>query len=284
MIDILNFSQSDKAYNLLIISILNNIKYRLAIFIFLLATLQCAADSPLTSISFWNISDNPMVQKTGCLNGLKNLNNKTFNFLVNPEIAVFHKIALVNALGWEFDGNSPRNSRVFLNALEMRSLNLLKNHGIDNFYQDYNNENDAKFNRYKGNVIDKQVYNPGYKDIIKTYASLTGSNSNDIYLVYLYLAAMDNYWDVSLIYEELNKVGYEYDSKFNKEVELDTEESFKFVKMLVSSQHSLLEKGISYDVWEQFDSYLLQGSMSNEFINKTLPIAHKYLSSYKEEK
>ena len=154
-------------------------------------------------------------------------------------------------------------------------------HGIDNFYQDYNNENDAKFNRYKGNVIDKQVYNPGYKDIIKTYASLTGSNSNDIYLVYLYLAAMDNYWDVSLIYEELNKVGYEYDSKFNKEVELDTEESFKFVKMLVSSQHSLLEKGISYDVWEQFDSYLLQGSMSNEFINKTLPIAHKYLSRYK---
>ena len=51
--------------------------------------------------------------------------------------------------------------------------------------------------------------------------------------------------------------------------------------MLVSSQHSLLEKGISYDVWEQFDSYLLQGSMSNEFINKTLPIAHKYLSRYK---
>ena len=281
MINILNFLQSGKAYNLLIIKILNNIKYRLAIFIFLLATLQCAADSPLTSISFWNISDNPMVQKTGCLNGLKNLNNKTFNFLVNPEIAVFHKIALVNALGWEFDGNFPRNSKVFLDVLKKRSLKLLNNYAIDDFYQDYNNESDAKFNRYKGNVIDKQVYNPGYKDIIKTYASLTGSNSNDIYLVYLYLAAMDNYWDVYLIYEELNKVGYEYDSKFNKEVELDTEESFKFVKMLVSSQHSLLEKGISYDVWEQFDSYLLQGSMSNEFINKTLPIAHKYLSRYK---
>ena len=84
MIDILNFSQSDKAYNLLIINILNNIKYRLAIFIFLLATLQCAADSPLTSISFWNISDNPMVQKTGCLNGLKNLNIK-FAWIVNSE-------------------------------------------------------------------------------------------------------------------------------------------------------------------------------------------------------
>ena len=257
------------------------IKYRFTIFIFLFISLQCAADSPLTSITFWNISDNPIVQKTGCLNGLKNLNNKTFNFLVNPEIAVFHKIALVNALGWEFDGNFPRNSKVFLDVLKKRSLKLLNNYAIDDFYQDYNNESDAKFNRYKGNVIDKQVYIRESKDIIKTYASLTGSNSNDIYLVYLYLAAMDNYWDVYLIYEELNKVGYEYDSKFNKEVELDTEESFKFVKMLVSSQQSLLEKGISYDVWEQFDSYLLQGSMSNEFINKTLPIAHKYLSRYK---
>jgi hypothetical protein len=95
---------------------------------------------------------------------------------------------------------------------------------------------------------------------------------------------MDNYWDVSLIYEEFNKVYYEFDSKFNKGVELDTEESFKFVKMLVSSQYSLIQKGVSFDVWEQFDSYLLQGSMSNEFINRTLPIAHKYLSSYKEEK
>lgn len=256
-------------------------KYRGFIIALLLCSFNCAADSPLTSISFWNISDNPMVQKTGCLNGLKNLNVKTFNFLVNPEIAIFHKIALVNALGWEFDGNYPRNSKVFLNALKMRSLFLLKNHGIDDFYQDYNNETDAKFNRYKGNVIYKQVYNPGYKDIIKTYASLTGSNSNDIYLVYLYLAAMDNYWDVSLICEEFNKVGYEYDSKFNKGVELDTKESFKFVKMLVSSQNLLIKKGITHDVWKQFDSYLLQGITSNEFINKTLPIAQKYLSRYK---
>ena len=94
---------------------------------------------------------------------------------------------------------------------------------------------------------------------------------------------MDNYWDVSLIYEEFNKVCYEFDSKFNKGVELDTEESFKFVKMLVSSQYSLIQKGVSYDVWEQFDSYLLQGSKSNVFIKRTLPICNSYLSSYKKK-
>ena len=260
------------------------IKYRSIILIFLFISLQCAADSPLTSISFWGISDNNLVQQTGCLEGEKKLNNKIFNFLVNPEIAVFHKIALVNALGWEFDGNSPRNSKVFLNALEMRSLNLLKNHGIDNFYQDYNNENDAKFNRYKGNVIDKQVYIRESKDIIKTYASLTGSNSNDIYLVYLYLAAMDNYWDVSLIHKEFNTIAHKYISGANKAVEPDTEESFNLVKMLVSTQYSLIEKGISYDVWEQFNLYLSKVDESNVFINQTLPIVHKYLSSYKKEK
>ena len=270
-----------KLYRCMDVNFFIIMKYRGFTLALLLFSFNCAADSPLTSISFWEISDNNLVQQTGCLEGKKRLNNKNFNLLVNPDIAVFHKIALVNALGWEFDGNSPRNSKVFLNALKMRSLYLLKNHGIDDFYQDYNNESDAKFNRYKGTVIDKQVYNPGYKDIIKTYASLTGSNSNDIYLVYLYLAAMDNYWDVSLICEEFNKVGYEYDSKFNKGVELDTEESFKFVKMLVSSQNLLIKKGITHDVWKQFDSYLFQGSTSNEFINKTLPIAHKYLSRYK---
>jgi hypothetical protein len=54
--------------------------------------------------------------------------------------------------------------------------------------------------------------------------------------------------------------------------------------MLVSSQYALLEKGVSYDVWEQFDLYLLQGSKSNVFIKRTLPIFNDYLSSYKVKK
>ena len=273
-----------KQYRLMVMRFLKIIKHRVFIFILFVYSFNCAAGSPLTSVLFWDISDNSLVQKTGCFNGVKRLNNKTFNFLVNPEIAVFHKIALVNALGWEFDGETPRNSKVFLDVLKKRSLKLLNNYAIDDFDQAYKHESEAKFNTDKINVFNKQVYIRESKDIIKTYASLTGSNSNDIYLVYLYLAAMDNYWDVSLIYEALNKVGYEYDSKFNKGVELDTEESFKFVKMLVSSQYALLEKGVSYDVWEQFDLYLLQGSKSNVFIKRTLPIFNDYLSSYKLKK
>jgi hypothetical protein len=223
-----------------------------------------------------------MVQKTGCLNGLKNLNNKTFNFLVNPEIAVFHKIALVNALGWEFDSSATSNSKVFLDVLKTQTLNLLNNHVIDDLDKVNNYKSKAQFNN--DNVSNNIVYDSGYKKIISTYANLTGSSSRDISLIYLYLAAMDNYWDVSLIHKEFNTIAHKYISGANKAVEPDTEESFNLVKMLVSTQYSLIEKGISYDVWEQFNLYLSKVDESNVFINQTLPIVHKYLSSYKKEK
>ena len=95
---------------------------------------------------------------------------------------------------------------------------------------------------------------------------------------------MDNYWDVSLIHEEFNTIAHKYTSGVNKNLEPETEESFNLVKMLVSTQYSLIEKGITTDVWEQFNLYLIKLVRLMMFINKTLPHVHKYLSSYKEEK
>ena len=92
---------------------------------------------------------------------------------------------------------------------------------------------------------------------------------------------MDNYWDVSLIHKEFNMIAHKYTSGVNKAVEPDTEESFNLVKMLVSTQYSLIEKGITHDVWEQFNLYLNEGSKSNVFINRTLNILNDYLSNYK---
>ena len=255
------------------------IKYRSIILIFLFISLQCAADSPLTSISFWRISDNYLVQQTGCLEGEKRLNNKNFNLLVNPEIPIFHKIALVNALGWELDRSTSSNSKVFLEMLKTRTLNLLNNQVIDDTDKVYNYKSKAQFNN--NNMSENMVYSPGYKEVISTYADLTGSSSRDISLIYLYLAAMDNYWDVSLIHKEFNTIAHKYTSRVNKAVEPDTEESFNLVKMLVSTQYSLIEKGITSDIWEQFNLYLNEGSKSNVFINRTLNILNDYLSNYK---
>jgi len=258
------------------------IKYRGFMLALLLCSFNCAADSPLTSISFWEISDNNLVQQTGCLEGEKRLNNKNFNFLVNPEIPIFHKIALVNALGWELDRSTSSNSKVFLEMLKTRTLNLLNNQVIDDTDKVYNYKSKAQFNN--DNISKKMVYCPGYKKVISTYTDLTGSSSRDISLIYLYLAAMDNYWDVSLIHKEFNTIAHKYTSGANKVEEPDTEESFNLVKMLVSTQYSLIEKGITQDVWEQFNLYLNKVDESNVFINQTLPIVHRYLSSYKKEK
>ena len=257
-------------------------KYRGFIIALLLCSFNCAADSPLTSISFWEISDNNLVQQTGCLKGEKRLNNKNFNLLVNPETSIFHKIALVNALGWEFDYSTRSNSKVFLDMLKTRSLHLLITRAVDGMDKVYNHQSKVKFaNDYLSNKI---VYDVGYKKIIGTYAALTGCSSRDISLIYLYLAAMDNYRDVSLIHEEFNKIAHKYTSGVNKDLELETEESFNLVKMLVSTQYSLIEKGITPDVWEQFNLYLNKAGTANMFINKALPSVHKYLSSYKKEK
>lgn len=251
------------------------------ILFFILCSLSCTADSPLTSILFWDISNNSVVQSTGSSKGIKRLTNQRLNLLLNQEIDIFHKLALVNALGWEFKGKQEKNSTVFLEELKKRNTLISKNSLPNDFEITHNHNGESS----PGNIsiIQGRFCLRKSKSIINTYSRLTGIDSNDLYLVYLYLAAMDNYWDVSLIYEEFNKVCYEFDSKFNKGVELDTEESFKFVKMLVSSQYSLIEKGVSYDVWEQFDSYLLQGSKSNVFIKRTLPICNSYLSSYKKK-
>ena len=42
--------------------------------------------------------------------------------------------------------------------------------------------------------------------------------------------------------------------------------------MLVSTQYSLIEKGITQDVWEQFNLYLNKVDESNVFINRILNI------------
>ena len=95
----------------------------LALFLFLSSNVF--ADSSLTSISFWDISESSLVQKTGRLNGKKKLNKVRFKFLSNSKTTVFDKIALVNAMGW--DSNSKvKNSEIFLSKLKKEYLNFVR--------------------------------------------------------------------------------------------------------------------------------------------------------------
>ena len=254
-------------------------KYLFTIFFIILCSLSCTADSPLTSILFWDISNNSVVQSTGSSKGIKILTNQRLNLILNQEIDIFHKLALVNALGWEFNGKCEKNSKVFLQELKEQNALILKNSLLTNFKIINNNKDEPSPDNIK--IVKRGFRLQNSRSIINTYSRLTGSNSNDLYLVYLYLLVMENYWDVPIILKELNDVYNNFELQTT--IDPSTVEAFNLIKMLVSSQYSLVEKGVSHDVWEQFDSYLLQGSKSNVFIKRTLPICNSYFSRYKKK-
>jgi hypothetical protein len=252
-------------------------KYLFTIFFIILCSLSCTADSPLTSILFWDISNNSVVQSTGSSKGIKILTNQRLNLILNQEIDIFHKLALVNALGWEFNGKCEKNSKVFLQELKEQNALILKNSLLTNFKIINNNKDEPSPDNIK--IVKRGFRLQNSRSIINTYSRLTGSNSNDLYLVYLYLLVMENYWDVPIILKELNDVYNNFELQTT--IDPSTVEAFNLIKMLVSSQYSLVEKGVSYDVWDQYDSYLQEAREQNIFIKQILPIVNKYLSKYK---
>ena len=235
----------------------------LSSFIFL--SFNIFADSPLTSISFWDISQSALVQKTGKQKGKKKLNNVSFKFLTDFTTPIFDKIALVNAMGW--DSNSKfKNSEIFLNKLKK---NTPPYDGVDSLW------------KLEDNII--HSYHKGF-------------GVEDNYIVYLYLLAMDNYWDVSLVFDVLDYLnGLEYllpnNEEYGSEGEvigfnynnIDSKEACNFIKMLVSTQYLLLTKGIDCEVWEEFDKIsgrVDYSCMSNLSIRKSLLKSYDYLKSY----
>ncbi|MDG1014684.1 MAG: hypothetical protein P8O09_05660, partial [Flavobacteriaceae bacterium] len=187
--------------------------------LFLFLSSDIFADSPLTSISFWDISESSLVQKTGRLGGKKKLNNARFKFLTDSNTPIFDKMALVNAMGW--DSNSKfKNSEIFLKKLKKEFLKSIKKYrkrlskapplNWDNLeYDDYGfilrNDKTEKYfihGKFYGSVDEFDAFfaveplmTP--EEIFRAYYSFKELGLKDCYNVYLYLLAMDNYWDVS---------------------------------------------------------------------------------------
>jgi hypothetical protein len=233
---------------------------------FVLLSFNVFADSPLTSILFWDISESSLVQKTGRLQGKKKLNNVRFKFLTDPNTTIFDKIALVNAMGW--DSNSKfKNSEIFLKKLKKEYLKSIKK----------DRKQLLKASPFRWNKLE----------------------FDEKYIIYLYLLAMDNYWDVSHVHvalDSLKEVEYllpsneEYDAEgefigVNNNNNIDSKEVFDFIEMLVSSQYLLLIKGIDCEVWEEFnkirgrDNY---SCISNLSIRKALLKSYDYLKLYSD--
>ena len=250
--------------------------YVFSILAFLLFSNSLMADSPLTSIEFWKASVDFYVLKIGKEPGKKKMDKRMFNYLMSSDVTVFDKLALINALGWEFN-SEVRNSEIFLDKLKKSALKFLKDNltkdsdGSYSFGYEYSWESINSLNE------DFQTWSP--RQIINTYSIPTEGKSKDIYILYLYLLAMDDYFDVSVVYDELHNIQYDFDSEIDPMIDLTTQESFEFIKMLVSLQHILITKGIQCGIWEEYEKYQ-NISGSNYFIKKALPICYKYLRNY----
>lgn len=288
----------------------------LALFLFLSSNVF--ADSSLTSISFWDISESSLVQKTGRLNGKKKLNKVRFKFLSNSKTTVFDKIALVNAMGW--DSNSKvKNSEIFLSKLKKEYLNFVRKYrkqllkaqpisqpiNLNKIKLDENGNiirNKKNDKHFIQGVFYESVYDFDYKyvaveslltpeDIVRAYSDYRGFGFSENYIVYLYLLAMDNYWDVSFVSEVLVKLNNE-ELLYNLTLEIDEKgifhtdvtEVFDFIKMLVSTQFMSLSKGIKCEIFEEFNSLSyrtrLNSCFSNLSIRKSLSKSYDYLKIY----
>lgn len=267
------------------------------------------ADSPLTSIEFWKVSEDSYVLKIGKEPGKKKLDNVIFKFLTDSNTTIFDKIALVNAMGW--DSNSKfKNSKIFLNKLKKEHLNYIKKYrkqllkappfSWDNLEFDDNGDilrNDKNDKHFIQGIFYESVddFDKKYdaveslwtpEDIIRSHSDYKGFGVEDNYIVYLYLLAMDNYWDASLVFDVLDNFiddeGNVISVTYNNS---DSKEAFDFIKMLVSTQSLFLTKEIDCEVWEEFNKIRgrdYYSCMSNLSIRKSLLKSYDYLKIYSD--
>ena len=218
-------------------------------FLALLLSFNAQADSPLTSIKFWNLSNEKLVLKTGKKPGKKTLNKKMVDFLFDSNQSTFDKIALVNAIGWEF-GSEVENAAIFMESAEKRYLSNLKK--ADKKSYDFEKE----FFLSATNKEKRQL--------------AFGQWEDDLYFVYLYLKSMDNYLDVSFFEDETEGL-----------LPLD-EESFSYIKALVAAQTSLFNQQFC-DVGNAFGRGFYYGGdclFDNVQIKNAVRLANNYLNQY----
>lgn len=128
------------------------------------------ADSPLTSIKFWDLSNDFFVEEIGKIPGKKRLSQSVFDYLMNDQNTIIDRYALINALGWEFKSEI-RNSDLFLQFLQERFKKE-----ITEFYQISSSLSELGQNK---------------KSLIKSFIE---TNLDCEYsLIYDYLFALDDY-------------------------------------------------------------------------------------------
>lgn len=155
---------------------------------FLFFCLSSKADSPLTSTAFAEVYQNEeIVKKALSANGCMSI--EMMDYLANEDNPVGVKIALVNALGWNFECNSP-NYEMFLGYLK-------KEYGLSSEIE--------LLSRLDGSVLASLAYIKAlgnYFEVYEAYlianvAKMVAPESLSVNMVFALICAqinMDNDW------------------------------------------------------------------------------------------
>jgi hypothetical protein len=151
-------------------------------------------DSPITSIDFWQHSKDPLVHKYA-LSKDKALNSETLFYLTNNNKSEFDKVALINALGWDYN-LTKNNSAIFLEHI--RGVNKATDFEITMY---------AYFLALKG-----------YKNVKEPYKILSQieHNSQSVFLIKSIIYSQKHFLDFNLdgirdLFRELDSLT-EFDS------------------------------------------------------------------------
>ena len=224
-------------------------KQYLTITILIISINLAKADSPLTSIKFWDLSDDPYVLKIGNLPGKKTLDSKAFQYLINPANSKANKYALVNALGWEYR-SKVKNSDNFLHFLNQK---------FEKEINEFRKQNKVHF-----------IYMSRQKDLIKNFMKV--SLECEYLKFYNYLLAMDDYLYVS----QLKSLCSSWKNECFKGSDFD-----KIILVLLKSQIQLLQN--SCIEFREMERIFIELEINRTYEGKA--IGHRifsYLQNYRK--
>lgn len=207
------------------LAIINYLRIILALFPFFLHVNSCWADSSLTSIEFGKVSRNKYVIRVVEKELKQRLDKNMFEFHMDLSMDSFDKYSLINSLGWEFN-NKIKNSLIFLNHIK------------------YSSKND---NMSKLEIVRIKLY------LLYHY-----------FMIYEYLKAMDNYYDVS----EIRK-------KILDNIIIESNENIKFIFNLIISQNLLLKFKFCA-IHESHQAYLSHIHINDNDLNELLNNVNDY--------
>lgn len=142
----------------------------------LLVSSFCFADSPLTSITFWQVyQDEAIVKKASMSN--HNLTEEIAKYLVQ-ENPIYIKLSVINALGWNVKGqkNSKKFEKYILKEFYLKTINDLND-------KSYGNKSDILLCYAYLKAMDNYF---DVSESLKITTELHTFNKDDIYYDFVY--------------------------------------------------------------------------------------------------